>query len=113
VREHWKGPFHFGAPDMVVVNLTKDKVWVRDGVVPLYPNNAPPQFDMAQGGLIIPAPRNKRSDIQEQSIRDAQINPDLYYPEGYHPELIENWPSDKPVFLPESKVPDAMKKKKK
>ena len=88
------------------------KVWVRDGVVPRYPNIAPPQFDMAQGGLIIPAPRNKRQDIQEQSIRDAEINPDLYYPKEYHPELIENWPSDKAVFLPESKVPDSMKKKK-
>ena len=103
VREHWKGPFHFGAPDMVVVNLTKDKVWVRDGVVPLYPNNAPPQFDMAQGGLIIPAPRNKRSDIQEQSIRDAQINPDLYYPEGYHPELIRTGHPTSPFFFRRAK----------
>lgn len=42
VREHWKGPFHLGAPDMIVVNMTKDKVWVRDGVVPEYPNMAPP-----------------------------------------------------------------------
>ena len=29
VREHWKGPFHFGAPDGIVANLTPDKVWVR------------------------------------------------------------------------------------
>ena len=34
VREHWKGPFQFGALDMIVVNMTKDTVWVRDGVVP-------------------------------------------------------------------------------
>lgn len=113
VREHWKGPFHLGAPDMIVVNMTKDKVWVRDGVVPEYPNMAPPQFDMAHGGLIIPAPRYKRSDIQEQFIRDAEINPDLYYPKGYHPELLPAWPSDKPVFLPEAKVPPTMRMKKK
>ena len=43
---------------------------------------------------------------QEHSIRDAQINPDLYYPKEYHPELVESWPSDKPVFIPESKVPE-------
>ena len=35
VREHWKGPFQFGALDMIVVNMTKDTVWVRDGVVPM------------------------------------------------------------------------------
>ena len=33
---------------MVVVNMTKDKIWVRDGVVPDYPNTAPPQFDMSK-----------------------------------------------------------------
>ncbi len=34
---YWKGPFRFGAPDLVVVNMTKDKIWVREGVVPKYP----------------------------------------------------------------------------
>jgi hypothetical protein len=32
MREHWKGPFRFGAPNMIVVHMTKDTVWVRDGV---------------------------------------------------------------------------------
>jgi hypothetical protein len=100
VRENWKGSFHFGAPDMVVVNMTKDKVWVRDGVVPLYPNAAPPQFDMAQGGLVIPAPKNLRSDVQSQDIRDLEINPDLYYPKGYKPDLILDWPSPRQACLP-------------
>ena len=114
VRENWKGPFQFGAPDMVVVNMTKDKVWVRDGVVPLYPNMAPPQFDISkEGGLIIPAPKYKREEIQEQSIRDAEINPDLYYPKGYEPELLKEWPSEKPVFLPEKLVPKSMVMKRK
>jgi len=27
IRHHWKGPFHFGAPDGVVVNATKDDIW--------------------------------------------------------------------------------------
>jgi hypothetical protein len=43
-----------------------------------------------------------------------EINPDLYYPKGYKPDLILDWPSPgKPVFLPESKVPEQMKMKKK
>lgn len=109
IRYHYKGPFHFGAPDMVVVNLTKDKVWVRDGVVPDYPSIAAPKFDIAaMGGMIIPAPRNKRQDFQEQSIRDAEIPPEEYYPKGYQPELIPFWPTDKPIFIPASQVPPGL-----
>jgi hypothetical protein len=64
--------------------------------------------------LVFPAPKNLRSDVQSQDIRDLEINPDLYYPKGYHPDLILDWPSlGKPVFLPESKVSDQMKMKKK
>ena len=67
----------------MVVNLTKDKVWVRDGIVPDFPSQAPPKFDIAaMGGLIIPAPKNKRQDFQEQSIRDAEIPPEEYLSEG-------------------------------
>ncbi len=107
IRYHYKdGPFHFGAPDMVVVNLTRDKVWVRQGVVAEYPSVSPPKFDIAgMGGLAIPAPRNKRQDFQEQSIRDAEIPPDDYYPPGYKPELIPFWPADKPIFIPAEQVP--------
>ena len=109
IRYHYKGPFHFGAPDMVVVNLTRDKVWVRDGVVPDYPSIAAPKFDIAaMGGMVIPAPRNKRPDFQEQSIRDAEIPPDEYYPKGYKPELIPFWPTDKPIFIPAAQVPPGL-----
>ena len=112
VRHHWKGPFQFGAPDMVVVNMTKDKIWVRDGVVPDYPSIAAPQFDVSKaGGLIIPAPPTSRPKVQAQSTRDAEIPPEKYYPPGYHPELMPAWPSDKPIFIPESQVPEKMKKR--
>ena len=109
IRHHYKGPFHFGAPDMVVVNLTRDKVWVREGVIPDFPSQAPPKFDIAaMGGLVIPAPRNKRQEFQEQSIRDAEIPPDEYYPEGYKPDLIPFWPTDKPIFIPADNVPPGL-----
>lgn len=112
VRTHWDGPFHLGAPDMVVVNMTKETIWVRDGVVPKYPNMAPPQFDVSgAGGLVMPVPAQSRRDIQSQAIRDDEIAPEAYYPEGYQPELMPWWPSDKPVFLPEAMVPEQMKKK--
>jgi ribonuclease Z len=106
IRQNWKGPFHFGAPDMIVVNMTKDKLWVREGVVAEYPNVSPPKFDMsAQGGLMIPPPKYTRSDIQQQSIRDAEIPPEKYYPEGYAPELLYEWPTKKPIFIPVEMMP--------
>ena len=33
IRQHWEGLFCFGAPDGVVVNVTKDAVWTRDWAV--------------------------------------------------------------------------------
>ena len=111
VRTHWKGPFRLGAPDMVVVNMTRDKVWVRDGVLPRYPSISPPQFDIPKGGgLVVPAPRRTRAQIQQASIRAAEIRPDQYYPLGYRPRLLEDWPTGKPVYLPEAMVPAPMKR---
>ncbi|MGB6853326.1 MAG: MBL fold metallo-hydrolase, partial [Thermoanaerobaculia bacterium] len=104
IREHWKGPFHFGAPDMVVVNVTEESIWVRDGVIPDYPNVKAPNADASiqkYGGLIVPTPSYQREDLQSQFVRDAEIDPDLYYPEGYKPVLMEHWPTDKPIFIPE------------
>ena len=78
VREHWKGPYHFGAPDGIVVNVTKDKIWVREGVLPDFPNSKAPQQDFGNGQMIIPAPPTSREEIQNQEIRDQELDPDLY-----------------------------------
>ncbi|MCK5313843.1 MAG: hypothetical protein KAJ53_01910 [Anaerolineales bacterium] len=93
LREHWKGPFHFGF-DLVVANINKDKLWGREGIVSDFPNSKLPQFDLSSGYLNVPLPRNKREGIQEQFIRDAQIPPEKYYPKGYHPVLLEEWSVD-------------------
>ncbi len=37
------------------------------------------------------------------------MRPIKYSPKGYHPELMEHWPVDKPLFIPEDKIPDSMK----
>jgi ribonuclease Z len=114
VRTHWSGPFAFGAPDMVVVNMTKDRIWVRDGVIPKFPNTASPQLDMApNGGLMIPALPHGRQAVPEQAIRDAEISPGQYYPKGYQPDLLPFWQSEKSLFLPENKVRERMKEKAK
>ena len=86
---------------MIVVNMTPDKIWVRDGVIAEYSNVAAPKFDIqAQGGLVIPPAKYNRSDIQQKSIRDAEISPKKYYPKGYAPQKIDEWPTKKPLFIP-------------
>jgi hypothetical protein len=40
------------------------------------------------------APPTSRVEIQEPFVREQQIDPCLYYPAGYHPELLEDWPVD-------------------
>ena len=55
-------------------------------------------------------PTNRRQDVEEQAIRDAELPPQ-YYPKGYQPDMLPFWPSDKPIFLPENMVPEQMKQK--
>jgi ribonuclease BN (tRNA processing enzyme) len=112
VRQHWKGPFHFGAPDGIVVNVNPEKVWVREGILPDFPNNRSPQFDLAEGkDLHVPHPLNSRQDMQEQEIRDLEVDPKLYYPEGYHPKLLTEWPVEGDLRVPSVKLPPKLKQK--
>jgi ribonuclease Z len=108
VRKHWKGPYHFGAPDGIVVNVTKDDIWVREGVLPDYPNARAPQFDFSDGQLVVPHPPTSRAAIQEPFIRDQEINPDDYYPDGYHPQLLPEWPVGSDLVVPMEDLPEAM-----
>ena len=109
VREHWKGPFHFGAPDGIVVNVTKDQIWVREGVLPDFPNSKAPQFDFTNGQLVIPHPPTSREEIQEPFVREQQIDPAKYYPEGYYPELLEDWPVGGDLVVPIEQMPENLK----
>jgi hypothetical protein len=110
VREHWKGPFHFGAPDGIVVNMTKDLVWVREGILPEYPNMRSPQFDFTNGQLVVPLPPTSRQEIQEPFVREHEIDPSKYYPEGRHPVLLEEWPVDSDLVVPLDILPENLKK---
>jgi hypothetical protein len=109
VREHWDGPFHFGAPDGIVVNVTKEQIWVREGILPHYPNSRAPQFDFTNGQLVVPHPPTSREEIQGPFVRDQQIDPDRYYSEGYHPELLEDWPVEGDLVVPVDQLPDSLK----
>ena len=109
VREHWKGPYHFGAPDGIVVNMTKDLVWVREGILPDYPNSRAPQFDFTNGQLVVPHPPTSRAEIQEPFVREQQIDPREYYPAAYLPHLLEEWPVDSDLVVPVDQLPPNLK----
>ena len=112
VREHWSGPFAFGAPDRIVFNVRPDKIWWRDGVTAPLAQQPRPQFAPQ---IEMPVPPHKVEDIQSQWIRDHEIDPSEYFPEGYAPELIKVWPLTEPIVvpMPESMQDPKYKKKKK
>lgn len=109
VREHWKGPYHFGAPDGIVVNMTKDKVWVREGILPEFPNSRAPQQDFTNGQLIVPLPPTSRQEIQEPFVREQEIDPKKYYPKGYMPHLLEEWPVKSDLVVPLDSLPENLR----
>ena len=108
VRHHWKGPYHFGAPDGVVVNVTPESIWVREAVIPRFPNNRAPQFDFDNGALVAPLPNQRREDMQEPFIREKEVPPEEYYPEGRQPELLTHWPVEDDLVVPIESMPPAM-----
>ncbi|MFP6655111.1 MAG: guanitoxin biosynthesis MBL fold metallo-hydrolase GntH, partial [Myxococcota bacterium] len=105
IRHHWKGPFHFGAPDGIVVNVTKESIWIREGILPDFPNSQAPQFDFTNGQLVVPHPPTSRDEIQDSFIRENEIDPALYYPEGYMPKLLSDWPVEGDLVIPLEKTP--------
>ena len=51
VREHYDGLFAFGAPDVQVVNVTKEAIWVREAALPEMAGSPRPNpLDMFPGG---------------------------------------------------------------
>jgi ribonuclease Z len=85
VRRHYKGLFAFGV-DHVVVNVTKDLIWIREAALPDTTNVARPDMQwMVENnfGGAIPeeiAVTNPVAATQEQSIRDLEIDPARFTP---------------------------------
>ena len=85
VRMHYKGLFAFGI-DHTVVNVTKDRVWLREAALPETTNIARPDLQWLiqnQFDGKIPTEvtfKNTIADNQEQSVRDLEIDPALFTP---------------------------------
>jgi ribonuclease Z len=103
VRAHWDGLFVFGAPDVQVVNITKDAVWAREAVLPglgAVSRPAPQQVaemfavDGEVPALVdVPPVRIPREEQQEQYLRDIEIDPDLYTPPDVQRDLVMGLPT--------------------
>ena len=103
IRVHYSGLFQFGAPDVVVVNVTKDAVWTRKAAIPDAGNMARPSprdaiglFDLSPTHLEVrfPNPRHRLADVLEQDVRDREIDPKQYYPPDVYREPQPNFPQD-------------------
>jgi ribonuclease BN (tRNA processing enzyme) len=104
VRTHWNGLFQFGAPDGVVVNVTKNAIWTRKAALPESTNFARPStkearelFDIGLTKTTVDFPNARKvvSDIEDPATRAAlEIDPRKYYPPDVYRTPNPNWPKD-------------------
>lgn len=100
VRAHWPGLFVFGAPDVMVVNITKDSIWPRKANIPTgNPTGSLDPRVMSPGGKIpdkikLPNPTFPREEQQEKYLRDMEIDPDKYYPDDVNRRVTKRWPKE-------------------
>ncbi len=109
VRVHWDGLFAFGAPDGVVVNVTKDAIWTRNAALseaasPARPSKSEAKelFDLGPTHLSVdfPDPVHNVTDVQEEFVREKEIDPDLYYPEDVNRDLVRVFPRGFKIEIP-------------
>ncbi len=101
VRMHYKGLFAFGI-DHTVVNVTKDRVWMREAALPETTNTARPSVEwLIQNnfGGRIPEEITVTNPVlahQEQSVRDLEIDPSLFTPKDQMRPWARatNWPAE-------------------
>ena len=103
VRAHWDGLFQFGAPDVVVVNVTKKSIWTRKAALPDSANFARPSreeaiqlFDLSLTNTTVdfPNPRHVYTEIEGPVPRNQEFDPKAYYPPNVYRKPDPIWPKD-------------------
>lgn len=103
VRTHWNGLFQFGAPDGVVVNVTKNAIWTRKAALPESTNFARPSareamelFDISLTNPTVDFPNSKYvlTDIEGPVPRNVEFDPKDYYPPDVYRKPNPIWPKD-------------------
>lgn len=109
VRAHWDGLFQFGAPDVVVVNVTKEAIWTRKAALPESAMPARPSakeaialfnLGITQTEVVFPNPRRTIPEMQEQSVRDQEFDPRSYYPPNVYRQQNKFPPKDLRISVP-------------
>lgn len=89
IRTHWDGLFQCGAPDGVIVNVTKKAIWTRKAALPESTNFARPSsqeakelFDLGLTNMTVsfPDPKYTLPDIEDPASRKVEYDAKLYYP---------------------------------
>jgi len=97
IRTHWDGLFVIGAPDVQVVNVTKDAIWSREAVLPelagisqLKPDEMVKAMELDEMPDVIEFPPAKmpREEQQIEYLREMEIDPSKYYPKDVNRDLI-------------------------
>ncbi len=98
IHSHWDGMFAFGAPDVVVVNVTKDAIWVRRAALPGLGGmaSATPLEMFGEDGQLpavidIPKPRTTWQEQCSADIRAIEIDPKKYYPPQVFREPVQTY----------------------
>ena len=103
IRQHWDGLFCFGAPDGVVVNVTKDAVWTRDWAVSDSANMkgtrsfSPSELRAMFGGdempttFRVPTPRYSKDDLVSAEIQATEIAGQVFTPADVQRHTIEDF----------------------
>ena len=113
VRAHWDGLFVIGAPDVKVVNVTKDAIWVRDASLVGLANLKKPKptdalalagdISRGAGQFILPEVKIPREQQQGEYIRKMEIDPAKYYPADVNRALVLRMPSMKEILKAKAK----------
>ena len=102
IRLHYRGLFHFGAPDVVVVNVTKDAVWTRKATIPEAGNMARPsqrrrrpvRFEPDESAGQVPeSPACGRRHAGAGRARSRDRPEGVHYPSDMYREPQRNFPS--------------------
>ena len=103
IRQHWDGLFCFGAPDGVVVNVTKDAVWTRDWAVSDSANMkgtrsfTPSELRAMLGGdeipttFRVPTPRYSKDDLLSPEVQEIEIPGPVFTPVDVQRHTIEDF----------------------
>jgi hypothetical protein len=74
IKAHWDGLFIIGAPDIMVVNVTKDSIWARRAALPGMIGMIPPTLEDIFGTGALP----KKVEIPQPKIAREVYPEDVY-----------------------------------